>query len=46
MNLINGFTKKDDDLPQRFFNENTLRSNSINRKEFLKVLDKYYKLIK
>ncbi len=49
MNLRNGFTIEDDDLPKRFFEEpgysdKSLKINPINRKDFLKARDDYYRI--
>ncbi len=49
MNRKNGFTKEDDDLPKRFFEESgysdkSLKINPINRAEFLKARDDYYRI--
>jgi aldehyde:ferredoxin oxidoreductase len=47
MNAQNGFTAKDDDLPQRFFKESESSDNDnqpkpINREDFLKARAAYY----
>ncbi len=49
LNTLNGFTKKDDDLPERFFNEEgcpdeNLKIPPINRRDFLDALQRYYKI--
>ena len=49
MNTKNGFTKHDDDLPARFFNEEGSSGNNIfirplNREEFLQKRADYYKI--
>lgn len=49
MNSLNGFTKKDDDLPSRFFkypgtSGNNIDIPPINRAEFIKTLENYYKI--
>ncbi len=49
MNRQNGFTKEDDDLPMRFFEEaghsdKSLRINPINRNDFLKARRDYYRI--
>jgi aldehyde:ferredoxin oxidoreductase len=47
MNAKNGFNKKDDDLPQRFFEEpgssgNNIEIKPINRKDFQAARTNYY----
>ena len=47
MNAANGFTKKDDDLPPRFFEspgykDSSIEVQPINRKDFLKARSDYY----
>lgn len=49
LNEINGFGKSDDDLPERFFKEEgsssaNIKIPPINREEFLKARDNYYKV--
>ncbi len=49
MNEMNGFSKKDDDLPQRFFKEDgfsdgKIRISKINRNDFLDTVEKYYRI--
>jgi aldehyde:ferredoxin oxidoreductase len=49
MNEMNGFTIDDDDLPSRFFNEEgssgaTMKVSPINRQEFLKARENYYRI--
>ena len=49
MNKANGFTEKDDDLPDRFFNEpgfsdKSLTIKPIDRDDFLKARDNYYRI--
>jgi aldehyde:ferredoxin oxidoreductase len=49
MNSRNGFTSKDDDLPERFFKYggspvDGISIQAINRKEFLETRSKYYKI--
>lgn len=49
MNRKNGFTKEDDDLPKRFFEEpgfsdKSLKINPINRDAFLKAREDYYRI--
>lgn len=49
MNSSNGFSSKDDDLPNRFFNEpgtsgNNIEVKPLNRNEFLKARSNYYKI--
>lgn len=49
LNEMNGFSKSDDDLPERFFEEEGSSSTNIkippiNREEFLRVRDNYYKV--
>ncbi|MCP4133526.1 MAG: aldehyde ferredoxin oxidoreductase family protein [bacterium] len=49
MNAENGFTKKDDDLPERFFTEpgssgDGITIPPINREEFLQARGNYYKV--
>ncbi|GBE35335.1 putative oxidoreductase YdhV [bacterium BMS3Bbin06] len=49
LNTLNGFSKKDDDLPERFFNEEgcpdeNLKIPPINRRDFLDALQRYYKI--
>jgi len=49
LNTLNGFTKKDDDLPERFFNEEgypdgNLKIPPINHRDFLDALQRYYKI--
>jgi aldehyde:ferredoxin oxidoreductase len=49
LNEQNGFGKNDDDLPERFFKEEgssseNIRIPPINRDEFLKARDNYYKV--
>ena len=49
MNEMNGFTTDDDDLPGRFFNEEgssgaTVKVSPINREEFLKAKENYYRI--
>jgi len=49
-NLREGFSRKDDDLPERYFKEPTpiglpvARNKKINREKFNKMLDEYYEL--
>ncbi len=51
-NLREGFSKKDDTLPQRYFREPTptglpmVKGKKINREKFDKMLDEYYELHK
>jgi len=44
MNFLNGFSKKDDDLPDRFFKQGNDKTIPLNRKFFLKARDEYYKI--
>ncbi|MCE5313175.1 MAG: aldehyde ferredoxin oxidoreductase family protein, partial [Nitrospiraceae bacterium] len=49
LNEINGFTKSDDDLPGRFFEEDgssgeMIRIAAINREDFLKARENYYRI--
>jgi len=49
MNEMNGFTIDDDDLPGRFFNEGgsssaAVKISPINREEFLKARENYYRI--
>lgn len=49
MNSLNGFDRKDDVLPERFFKElgsagNNIDVPNIKKKEFEETLDKYYKV--
>ncbi|MCL1864326.1 MAG: aldehyde ferredoxin oxidoreductase [Spirochaetes bacterium] len=49
MNFMNGFTGKDDDLPERFFkcggtSGDGISIPPINREEFLETRSKYYKI--
>jgi aldehyde:ferredoxin oxidoreductase len=49
MNKANGFTRDDDDLPERFFTEQgssdaNLSVKPIDREAFLKARDAYYKI--
>jgi aldehyde:ferredoxin oxidoreductase len=49
MNRMNGFTREDDDLPERFFREEgssggAVRIAPIDRGEFLSAREKYYKI--
>jgi aldehyde:ferredoxin oxidoreductase len=49
MNSMNGFTSKDDDLPERFFKYGGTSGDGIsippiNREEFLETRSKYYKI--
>ncbi|MCK5313409.1 MAG: aldehyde ferredoxin oxidoreductase [Desulfobacteraceae bacterium] len=49
MNWQNGFTRKHDSIPERFFNEqgstgNNIKIPSINKTEFEKTLSDYYKI--
>ncbi len=49
MNKLNGFTEKDDDLPERFFTEpgfsdKSLTIEPINRDDFLKARENYYRI--
>jgi aldehyde:ferredoxin oxidoreductase len=49
MNRANGFSKEDDDLPERFFKEEgssgrSLSMKPIDREAFLKARDAYYKI--
>lgn len=49
MNSLNGFTAKDDDLPERFFNEsgtggNGIRIDALDRRSFLEARAKYYRI--
>jgi aldehyde:ferredoxin oxidoreductase len=49
LNVMNGFDEKDDDLPPRFFSEegssgSAVRILAIDRKEFLKTRDNYYRI--
>ncbi len=48
-NKLNGFKKSDDDLPERFFKEegssnSNIRIPPINREEFLRARDAYYRI--
>jgi len=49
-NLREGFSRKDDNLPERYFKEPTpiglpvAKNKKIDREKFNKMLDKYYKL--
>ena len=51
-NLREGFLRKDDTLPQRYFREPTptglpmVKGKKINRERFDKMLDEYYELHK
>jgi aldehyde:ferredoxin oxidoreductase len=49
LNVMNGFDEKDDDLPGRFFEEegssgSSVRIPAIDRKEFLKARENYYRI--
>ncbi len=49
INALNGFDTKQDDLPQRFFDEkgssgNTIAIPPINREDFIEAKTKYYKV--
>jgi aldehyde:ferredoxin oxidoreductase len=49
MNFMNGFTSKDDDLPERFFKHGGTSGDGIsippiNREEFLETRSRYYKI--
>jgi len=49
MNAINGFSRNDDDLPSRFFEEegssgHTISIPPLNRKDFLEARSNYYKI--
>jgi aldehyde:ferredoxin oxidoreductase len=49
LNARNGFSAKDDDLPQRFFHEpgykgNDMRIASLDREAFLKARSNYYRI--
>ncbi len=49
MNALNGFTKDDDDLPERFFREHGSSGDSIeiphlDREEFVEARAKYYRI--
>ncbi|MDX9714455.1 MAG: aldehyde ferredoxin oxidoreductase family protein [Dissulfurispiraceae bacterium] len=49
LNEMNGFTKSDDDLPERFFTEDgssneIIRINALNRDKFLKARENYYRI--
>lgn len=49
MNAKNGFTSKDDDLPERFFSESgtsseDIKIDPINRGDFLEARSNYYKI--
>jgi aldehyde:ferredoxin oxidoreductase len=49
MNGLNGFTDKDDDLPERFFKEagtsgDTLQIKALDRQNFLEARTKYYRI--
>lgn len=49
LNEMNGFSKSDDDLPERFFKEEgsssaNIKIPPINREDFLKARDNYYKV--
>lgn len=49
LNAQNGFSRKDDDLPGRFFKEaghsgGAVKVPPINRKDFLKSLERYYRI--
>jgi aldehyde:ferredoxin oxidoreductase len=51
MNAANGFTEKDDDLPDRFFNSSGYKNGNIDidpidRKAFLKARSHYYRVRK
>jgi len=43
-NFEEGFSMKDDTLPERFFTDKTSRGYVIDRKKFKKMIDEYYKL--
>jgi len=42
-NIREGFTRADDTLPDRFF-EQQVNGRVIDREEFLKTLDEYYRM--
>ena len=42
-NLSAGFSKEDDMLPERFFAE-TVNERVIDKEDFLKTLDEYYRM--
>lgn len=49
MNGLNGFRREDDDLPERFFQDEgssgeTVKISPINREEFLKARENYYRI--
>ncbi|MFN3478916.1 MAG: aldehyde ferredoxin oxidoreductase family protein [Thermodesulfovibrionales bacterium] len=49
LNEMNGFSKSDDDLPERFFKEEgsssaNIKIPPINREDFLRARDNYYKV--
>jgi aldehyde:ferredoxin oxidoreductase len=49
MNSLNGFTDRDDDLPERFFNKpgssgGTLRIKPLDRRDFIEARAKYYRI--
>lgn len=49
LNELNGFSKSDDDLPERFFKEEgsssaNIKIPPINRNEFLRARDNYYRI--
>jgi aldehyde:ferredoxin oxidoreductase len=49
MNAANGFTQTDDDLPKRFFNDDSLRGGQVvlpalNRNDFYAARTKYYRI--
>ncbi|HMK56629.1 MAG TPA: aldehyde ferredoxin oxidoreductase family protein [Dissulfurispiraceae bacterium] len=48
MNAANGFTRADDDLPERFFTEEgslgSVRIPPVDRSNFLRALDNYYRI--
>jgi len=43
-NLREGLTKKDDDLPPRFYNEPIGKNKVITRDEYQLMLSRYYQL--